>query len=50
MIPVMLQFQKLGISVGVDLASLDVIPNSGVAGPQRCSSPTLLGFAKSFHK
>lgn len=50
MIPVMLQFQRLGISVGGDLASLDVIRNSGVAGPQRCSSPTLLGFAKSFHK
>lgn len=49
-IPVILQFQRIGIFVGEYPASLDIIPNTGVAGPQRCISPILLGFAKSFYK
>lgn len=49
-IPVILQFQRIGVLIGEYPASLDIIPNTGVAGPQRCISPILLGFAKSFYK
>lgn len=44
MIPVILQVQGIGISVGDYPAFLDIILGSRVAGPQLHASPTLGGF------
>lgn len=47
-IPVILQVQRIGISVGEYPAFLDIILNSRVTGPQLCASPTLVGLPTRF--
>lgn len=44
MIPVILQVQGIGISVGEYPVFLDIILGSRVVGPQLRASPTLEGF------
>lgn len=49
-ISVILQFQRIGNALGEYPGSLDIILNSGVAGPHVSASPTLVDFAKSFYR